>query len=167
MHRRQRPATSGVWAGTLVVSLALSLMFVGNTPAHAASGGDRVTPRAAPVVRDRPPVVYRTSIPKWAHGDGAQRTASSIHTANVDWQWLKAGWEIKFNWAETRQMARGFSYCTVIAALLPTGISQAVAAACGVLWIFADSARQKGKCVKIFVPLSLVGPTIGTWSCPR
>ncbi len=144
------------------MSLALSLMFVGNAPAQAADGQRRTSAEAsAPTVREhRLPVVYRTSTPQWA----AARAKPSPN-ANVDWQWLKAGWEIKFNWAETRQMSRGFSYCTAIAALLPTGISQGIAAVCGILWIFADNAVAKGKCVKVFLPLSLVNPTPGTWSC--
>jgi hypothetical protein len=177
-HQRNAPARVRLW--TVIAGLTLSLLSFGMSPADAATGsttadavahtagsGRQVTSTAH---ADRSAVttkaVHRTVVPKWvSRPDTTRVDLPGTSNANVDWQWLRGGWEVKFNWAETRQMSRGFSYCTAIAALLPTGITQAVAAACGLLWIIADIGVSRGDCVKIFVPISLINTSVGYWSC--
>ena len=162
MHAQPHPRSRVRLLTSIASSLVLVLLTFGAAPAPAADASPRTTP--APSAQGR--ASFHTSSPAWV---GRRGTATvplpQPSNANVDWQWLRGGWEVKFNWAESRQMSRGFSYCTAIAALLPTGITQAVAASCGLLWIMADIGVANGKCVKIFVPLSLINTSIGYWSC--
>ena len=146
---------------SIASTVVLVLMTIGITA--APTGASAGTSRGAPE-HDR--VAFQTFSPQWVGRPGTVTVPlPATSNASVDWQWLRGGWEVKFNWAESRQMSRGFSYCTAIAALLPTGITQAVAASCGLLWIMADIGVANGKCVKIFVPISLINTSIGYWSC--
>lgn len=66
MHRHQRPATSRVWLGTFVVSLALSLMFV-SSPAQASPDPVAAPAAAAPEI---PTTATRTlrPVPQFSEG---------------------------------------------------------------------------------------------------
>ena len=109
-----------------------------------------------------------------SHPQAQQGRESRIHgtrssaRSTVDWQWLYGRWVIKFNWAETRQMARGTDYCVTIAGLasLAWPAMGVLLAACSVIWVVANGAKDLGKCVKVTIPISLVNPIVGTWSCP-
>ena len=86
--------------------------------------------------------------------------------STVDWQWLYGRWQIRFNWAETRQMSRG-CYCNVIAGLMPHWTARVVSGACGILWVFADSAVNQRKCVEAYVSINVGNPiSFGKWNCP-
>lgn len=124
------------------------------------------TAEAAPARTHVPTVVKRDTAPRAAQSPVAVHLNNGA-MANVDFQFWRGGWDVRFNWAETRQMSRGFSYCTAITALLPSVISRAASAACGVMWIYADVVTSRGDCVALWIPLSLINPTIYSWNCPH
>src|SRR5215218_5775996 len=119
MQRHQHTAPSRVRLGTVIVGIALSLLAIGVSPAQATEGRG-VTSRAG--VRLHGPAQFHV------HEVGGPVSST------VDWQWLYGRWQIRFNWAETRQMSRGLSYCNVVAALIPHWTARVVSASCGILW---------------------------------
>lgn len=136
----------------LVLALVAALVpLTMSAPAGAVSTG--------------PTVTYHDTTPRWV-GEEAAIHVGGTASVSTDWSWWNGGWTVRFNWSETRQMARGFSYCTVIATLAaPWAVGAALAAACGVMWIVADWAVGQGRCIKAFVPVSLLNPSISTWGC--
>jgi hypothetical protein len=167
MHR-QPIAAPRVWLGTLIAGVALSLMFVGTSPAQAADG--RATSPRPSVEAARGSHALAMASARAAHDGPAQihiRLPGGPANSTVDWQWLYGRWQIRFNWAETRQMSRGLSYCQVIASLIPHWTAKVVAAACGILWVFADSAVNQRKCVEAYVSIAPTNPiSFGRWNCP-
>jgi hypothetical protein len=163
MQRHHRNAASRVGLGTLIVGIALSLMAFGMSPAQADDG------RASAQVARAPHAIAVASA-RAAHQGPAQihvHTPGGPVNSTVDWQWLYGRWQIRFNWAETRQMSRGFSYCNVIAGLVPHWTARVVSAACGILWVFADSAVNQRKCVEAYVSINVGNPiSFGKWNCP-
>jgi hypothetical protein len=152
MQRRQRIAPSRVRLGTVIVGIALSMLAFGMSPAQATEGR---------------PVTHRASIQPHGparvhvHAEGGQVSST------VEWEWLYGRWKIRFNWAETRQMSRGLSYCNVIAALIPHWSARIVSASCGILWVFADVAVSQRKCVEVYVSIAPTNPiSFGKWNCP-
>ena len=120
MQRHHRNAASRVGLGTLIVGIALSLMAFGMSPAQAAD--DRAASPRASVQVGRAPLALAVASARASHQGPAQiriHTPGGPVNSTVDWQWLYGRWQIRFNWAETRQMSRGFSYCNVIAAIIP------------------------------------------------
>jgi hypothetical protein len=163
MQRHHRNAASRVGLGTLIVGIALSLMAFGMSPAQADDG------RASAQVARAPHAIAVASA-RASHQGPAQihvHTPGGPVNSTVDWQWLYGRWQIRFNWAETRQMSRGFSYCNVIAGLVPHWTARVVSAACGILWVFADSAVSQRKCVEAYVSINIGNPiSFGKWNCP-
>ncbi len=166
MHRHRNPA-SWVGLGISVLSLALVMAVASFLPAQAADGRAASPQASAPVARSHAPAgqALRATTPKpdpiRIHVPGGPDSSS------VDWQWLYGRWQIRFNWAETRQMSRGFSYCTAIAGLVPHWTSRVVTGACGLLWILADSAVAARKCVEAYVSINVGNPiSFGRWNCP-
>jgi len=171
MHRHQRNAPSRVRLGTVIVGIALSLMMFGMSPAEAATTTTQVS-STAKVERQpvKAKVIQRTIVPKWV----SRHRPAQIHInapggpvySTVDWQWLYGRWQIRFNWAETRQMSRGFSYCNLIAGLIPHWTARVVSGACGALWVFADVAVNQRKCVEAYVSIAPTNPiSFGKWDC--
>lgn len=154
--------TAGSVVAAMVAALAFSTLVV---PAQAAP----VLPAAADRAADRSPGHYRTTVPVWVSRSSTVTVPVRIATSNVnvDWQWLRGGWVVKFNWAETRQMSRGFGYCTAIASLAsPTVVAAALAAGCSIMWVVADVAVNKRQCIQAFVPVSLINSQLSFWRCP-
>ena len=149
MQRQQPTAPLRIRFGTAIVAIALWLLTLGMSPAQATEG-----PAATSRASVQPAQIH-------VHAPGGPVNST------VDWQWLYGRWQIRFNWAETRQMSRGFSYCNMIAAIIPHWTARIVAAACGILWIFADSAVAQGKCVEAYVSIAPINPvSFGKWNCP-
>lgn len=69
------------------------------------------------------------------------------------------GWSIDFTKYETGRMSKSTAQCVAVAGLIAVGsgtagiIAGAVAAACGALTVFADTAVENGKCVSVKVLL--------------
>ena len=152
MQRHQHTAPSRVRLGTVIVGIALSLLAIGVSPAQATEGR-AVTSRAG--VQLHGPAQFHV------------HEAGGPVSSTVDWQWLYGRWQIRFNWAETRQMSRGLSYCNVVAALIPHWTARVVSASCGILWVFADAAVSQRKCVEVYVSIAPTNPvSFGKWNCP-
>jgi hypothetical protein len=152
MQRRQRIAPSRVRLGTVIVGIALSMLAFGMSPAQATEGR---------------PVTHRASIQPHGPARVHVHAEGGPVSSTVDWEWLYGRWKIRFNWAETRQMSRGLSYCNVIAALIPHWSARIVSASCGILWVFADVAVSQRKCVEVYVSIAPTNPiNFGKWNCP-
>ena len=168
MQHHQLTSPSRVRVGSVIVGLALSLLAFGVSPAQATEGRE-VSSRASDHPA-RPPHAVAVAGARAAHRGPAQyhvHEAGGPVSSTVDWQWLYGRWQIRFNWAETRQMSRGLSYCNVIAAVIPHWTARVVSAACGILWIFADSAVSQRKCVEVYVSIAPTNPiSFGKWNCP-
>ena len=168
MQRHQRNAPSRVRLGTLIVGIALSLLMFGMSPAQASDGRTAIPPASVQVARA--PHAIATASARASHQGPAQihvNTSGGPVSSTVDWQWFYGRWQIRFNWAETRQMSRGSGYCNVIAALIPHWTARLVSAACGILWVFADSAVNHRKCVEVYVSIAPTNPiSFGRWDCP-
>ena len=167
MQRHHRNAASRAGLGTLIVGIVLSLMAFGVSPAAADS---RAASQRADAQVARAPHAIAIASARASHEGPAQiriHTPGGPVNSTVDWQWLYGRWQIRFNWAETRQMSRGFSYCNVIAGIIPHWTSRVVAAACGILWVFADAAVSQRKCVEVYVSIAPTNPvSFGKWNCP-
>ena len=168
MHRHHRNAASRVGLGTLIVGIALSLMAFGMSPAQAAD--DRAASPRAGVQVGRAPVALAVTSPRASRQRPAQirvHTPGGPVNSTVDWEWLYGRWKIRFNWAETRQMSRGFSYCNLITAIIPHWSARIISGVCGILWVFADSAVNQRKCVEVYVSIAPTSPvSFGKWNCP-
>ena len=168
MQRHHRKPASRVGLGIVVLSLAMMIGITWIQPAQAADG--RAASQRASVQVVRAPHAIAIASARASHEGPAQihiHTPGGPVNATVDWQWLYGRWQIRFNWAETRQMSRGFSYCNVIAGIIPHWTSRVVSAACGILWVFADSAVNKRKCVEVYVSVAPTNPiSFGKWNCP-
>jgi len=156
MQRHQRNATSRVGLGTLIVGIALSLMVFGMSPAQAADPSDRLSGIA---------VVHRATVPKWVGRPGTTRVQlPGTSNVSVDWKWTRAGWEIKFTKNETNIIAGGFSNCAGLLGGFKTPLPQ-VAFACAAISAYAWTVRAFGKCMDMFIPLSLINFSLGARSC--
>ena len=50
---------------------------------------------------------------------------------------------------------------------MPHWTARVVSAACGILWVFADSAVSQRKCVEANVSINIGNPiSFGKWNCP-
>ena len=168
MHSHQPNAPSRAGLGTVIVGMALSLLAFGISPAQAIDG--RAATQRASVQVARGPHAIAVASARASHHEPAQihiNASGGPVSSTVDWQWLYGRWQIRFNWAETRQMSRGSSYCNVIAGLIPHWTARVVSAACGILWVFADSAVNQQKCVEVYVSIAPTNPiSFGKWNCP-
>jgi hypothetical protein len=167
MHSHPPTAPSRVRLGTVIVGLALSMLTFGISPAQATAG--RAATQGASVHVARAPYAVAVASARASHHGPAHIHLISDGPASstVDWQWLYGRWQIRFNWAETRQMSRGTSYCNVIAGLIPHWTARVVSAACGILWVLADSAVNQRKCVEAYVSIAPTNPiSFGKWNCP-
>jgi hypothetical protein len=151
MHRRRLLLS-------IVAALALALAVFTTTPAQAVTS-DRSARSSAGTV------VQRSTPPRWATQPGTT-TVKLPGTSNVsvDWQWLKAGWEIKFTKSETRNIAEGTSQCASLLAFMPAPLP-AVAASCAIVSAFAWTVQKLGKCMTAWVPLSIIFFQLGARSC--
>lgn len=77
------------------------------------------------------------------------------------------GFSVQFTWRETGLMATGSAGCAAVASLIPDPtVSKVVAVSCGLVSVWANAARSRGKCIAIKRPW--VGPIVPWyWSCPR
>jgi hypothetical protein len=109
--------------------------------------------------------VKRSTPPSWVN-DPDTRTIGLPATSDVsvDWQWLKGGWQIKFTKAETRNIAEGTSQCASILAFMPAPLP-ALAVSCALVSAYAWTVQKVGKCMDIWVPLSLIFFQLGARSC--
>lgn len=109
-------------------------------------------------------VVKHEAAPNWVSSPNAVHV-DNTDSVNVDFKFWSGGWEIKWNWTETKYISRGFGYCAAAAAALGWGLSTVVAASCGIGWIIADIAVSNGKCLRAWVPVSLISTSFGYWGC--
>jgi hypothetical protein len=156
MQRHQREAASRVGLGTLIVGIVLSLMAFGVSPAQAATND-------TPTVNSQ--VVHRTAVPKWVGRPSTTKVQlPGTSNVSVDWKWLRAGWEIRFTKTETNIIAGGFSNCAGLLGGFTYPLPQ-VAFACAAISAYAWTVRAFGKCMNMFVPLSIIHFQLGARSC--
>ena len=156
MQRHHRNAAPRVGLGTLIVGIVLSLMAFGMSPAQAADPADRTSGSA---------VVHRTTVPQWVGGPGTTKVQlPGTSNVSVDWKWLRGGWEVKFTRTETNLIAGGFSNCAGVLGGLTYPLP-ALAFACATISAFAWTVRVLGKCMNMFIPLSLIHFQLGARSC--
>jgi hypothetical protein len=146
---------------SVILALVLGVVVALGMPAQAIASdtGATVTKRTTtPSWVSKPSTVTVITAPRLAARTGAT-------DFNVDFKFWSGGWQIKFNWYETKKMARGFSYCTAVTGLLPSLLSRVVGATCGILWILSDIYMGRGDCARVWVPVSLINPSISSWNC--
>jgi hypothetical protein len=156
----QRRNTSRTRLGTLIVGITLAMVAFGMAPALAAtSDAARPVHRAA-----KTNVVHRTTVPRWVGRADVSTIQVPTTSVSVDWTWLRGGWDIKFTRTETNLIAGGFSNCAGVLGSLPYPLP-ALALACAMISAYAWTVRAFGRCMNMFVPISLVNFQLGARSC--
>lgn len=96
---------------------------------------------------------------------GADTAFPVVADPSVKFSWW--GFEVRYNWRETGITATGSAGCAAVASLIPDPtVSKAIAVSCGLVSVWANAARSRGKCIALKKPW--VGPMVPWyWSCPR
>jgi hypothetical protein len=161
MQGHQRKAPSRVRFGTLIVGIALSLVSFGMAPAQAATTDVARTGHAAVKAK----LAYRTTVPRWVgRPDATSVRLPGTSNVSIDWKWLRGGWEIEFTKTETNNIAGGTSACAGVLGALAYPLP-ALGFACAAISAYAWTVRAFGKCMNMFVPVSLVNFSLGARSC--
>lgn len=148
--------------GFILAVVAALIPVLGTTsPAQAVGTGDEPTSVHKTV---QPKTVWHQTAPPWVHSPAAQ-SAGTTSSVNVDWQWLKGGWVIKFSHSETVYIAIGLATCDSFFSRFSHPALKVLSLACLLLTAVSGVYLARGQCLTIFVPVSLINPQIYGRNC--